>query len=70
MNYQRLELTTTGQVATAKLNRPELFNAFSDAATGELEASVHSLEPVGQLQNAKFTFRNTRSEFRISSPTP
>ena len=67
MNDQRLELTTTGRVATAKLNHPKLFNAFSEAATGELEASVHSLEPVGQLQNAKFTFRNPHSAIRISS---
>jgi len=67
MNSQTVEVAAVGQVVTAKLNHPELFNAFSEAATGELEASVHSLEPAGQLQNAKFTFRNPHSAIRISS---
>ena len=40
MNYQTVEVAAVGQVVTAKLNHPKLFNAFSEAATGELEASV------------------------------
>ena len=36
MNYQTLELTTTGSVATVTLNRPEVFNAFNETAIEEL----------------------------------
>jgi len=69
MNYQRLELTTIGQVPTVKLNRPELFNAFNEATIGKLEDCVHSLDLIRRLWLADFTFRNPHSAFRISSPT-
>ncbi|HET9377207.1 MAG TPA: enoyl-CoA hydratase/isomerase family protein [Chthoniobacterales bacterium] len=36
MNYQTLELATTGPVATVALNRPEVFNAFNESAIEEL----------------------------------
>jgi methylglutaconyl-CoA hydratase len=36
MNYQTLELATTGPVTTVTLNRPEVFNAFNETAIEEL----------------------------------
>lgn len=43
MNYQTLELTITGPVATVTLNRPEVFNAFNETTIKELGDSVRAL---------------------------
>jgi len=43
MNYQTLELSLTGPVATVTLNRPEVFNAFNEVAIAELEDCIHAL---------------------------
>jgi methylglutaconyl-CoA hydratase len=43
MNYQTLELTVTGAVATVTLNRPEVFNAFNETAIKELEDCISAL---------------------------
>ncbi len=51
MNYQTLELTSTGPVATVTLNRPDVFNAFNEVAIQELGECVQTL--------------GTRSELRV-----
>jgi methylglutaconyl-CoA hydratase len=43
MNYQTLELTLNGPVATVTLNRPEVFNAFNEIAIKELEDCIGTL---------------------------
>jgi methylglutaconyl-CoA hydratase len=51
MNYQTLELTSTGPVAIVTLNRPDVFNAFDEVAIQELGECVQTL--------------GTRSELRV-----
>src|SRR3981081_4682232 len=43
MNYQTLEQTLTGPVATVTLNRPEVVNACNEVAIAELEDCIHAL---------------------------
>src|SRR5258707_11558788 len=43
MNYQALELSITGPVATVELKRSEVFNAFNEVAIAELEDCVRTL---------------------------
>jgi methylglutaconyl-CoA hydratase len=50
MNYQTLQLTTTGQVATVTLNRPEVFNAFNEVAIEELADCVRVLGDRDELR--------------------
>jgi methylglutaconyl-CoA hydratase len=50
MNYQTLELTTTGPVATVTLNRPEVFNAFNEVAIAELADCVRVLGDLDELR--------------------
>jgi methylglutaconyl-CoA hydratase len=50
MNYQTLELTMAGQVATVTLNRPEAFNAFNDIVIKELEDCVRTLGDRAELR--------------------
>jgi methylglutaconyl-CoA hydratase len=50
MNYQTLELTTTGPVATVTLNRPEVFNAFNEIAIEELADCVRVLGDRDELR--------------------
>jgi methylglutaconyl-CoA hydratase len=43
MNYQTVELSLTGPVATVTLNRPEVFNAFNEVAVAELQDCIQAL---------------------------
>ena len=45
MTYQTLQLTQDGAVTTVWLNRPEVRNAFNDAAIAEITASPSSCLP-------------------------
>jgi methylglutaconyl-CoA hydratase len=50
MNYQTLELSLTGPVATVTLNRPEVFNAFNEVAIAELEDCIGTLGDRDELR--------------------
>ena len=50
MNYQTLDLSLAGPVATVTLNRPEVFNAFNEVAIAELEDCIQALGDRDELR--------------------
>jgi len=50
MNYQTLELTISGPVATVTLNRPEVFNAFNETSIEELQLCFQALGQQPELR--------------------